>query len=163
MEAVELNDTSGIPWGLESKDFDPEKHSTDAIVVDDNVVEDVLHGIVRDYSGEAEPFTLIPLIAEVYDEAEVFVDYDVFDTENSSYSDPLLPEESLQTIEEFMREYTTDLGLDEWADDLGLEGDDLYAAVAEEYDAALLTYDGDFTRNDRAITPAGYLEGWREE
>jgi len=144
---------SDIPGGLLEGDFDS-SGSSEQVILDENIVDDIKHAVVRQ-NGEAELFAAVPLVAEMFGEGEVYMDHSVLeDLYSESYGEvSTLDEEVLEDVEDFFREYTTDLAVDEWADQLDETGDELYRWIAEYQDAALLTYDGDFEYTDVAMTP----------
>lgn len=154
---------SKIPSDLKERDFRQEKHGTRKVIIDENVVEDIKHAVAREHEDSVELFPAIPLIAEMYDKGEIYLNHDVLDELRSkSYGEnAMLNDEALGEVEEFFREYTTDLALDEWEDQLEEEGDDLYSWIADYQDSVLLTYDRDFFREEGAMTPGRYLDGWR--
>lgn len=161
MEATGFNAVEGIPYGLHERDYDPEIHGGGSVVVDDTVVYDMMHGVVRENGDEVEAFSAIPLVAEMSGDVQAYVDHRILD-DRSGYREPLVEEDDLNTITDFLRSNTSDLEADIWEESFDVRGDDVYRTAAHFIDAPLLTFDEDFSRNKRALTPGNYLEGRRE-
>lgn len=167
MESVMQNGNisySKIPADLAERDFQPEKHGSGKVILDENVIDDVKHGVIREYEDSAEMFAALPLVSEMYGPGEVYVEHEILDDIHSeSYEGvSMLSEEVLGQVAGFFRQYTKDLALDEWRELLDQSGDDLYREIAEYQDSVLLTYDRDFYRDENAMTPGNYLDGWRD-
>lgn len=146
---------------MREKYFDPEVHDTDILVVDERIVHDLKHAVSRSEEGQQD-FPIISLLEDL-DSDNVYLDHSALDSlYDASYDNASMVDvEGLARIEEFLAENTTNLDMEEWSDQLGEQGDELYKHVVNYQDAVLLTYDGDFSEFDMALTPEEYLESNR--
>lgn len=153
---------SSVLNSIGDKNFKPEAHDTNSVIIGERIVHDLKHAISRS-EDDAGEFPILPLLEEISDSHEVYLDHSTLDNIYSkSYDDASMVDASgLSQVEDFLAENTTDLDMDQWSDQLGEEGDDLYEWVSHYQDSVLLTYDGDFGNNEMALTPEEYLGGIR--
>jgi hypothetical protein len=165
LESMEEQDLSyaSVPEGLKKTVFDPERHHTGSVIVDDNVAEDMMHGVYRERAGYSS-FPLLNLVGDFADEVDFFLDHSVLDGfDTPSYDEAsMIQEDVREDLEGYLRAGTWDLAVDEWAEMLDMEGDDLYLMVSYYQDSPIITYDADLQESPMALTPRKYASGMRK-
>jgi len=136
-------------------------NSVDTIILDENVVADLMNGVWRE--NYEEPFGLESFpVLEILDKTDrelVYVDKGIIKDEDSAKygNKSLVNKDAMSLVTDFVDYNCSDLAVDEWSAYLDEEEDDLYRLVSLYQDSILLTYDGDFSSFERAMTPETYL------